>query len=574
MKKGNSDLMTIVVDPDGSSEVVFKSIPEKQQNKVGAPINKSIYKLLGYRLQSWLIFTVFTVLSFISFNFRLTPSFRNFHPSELVNLSISPISFDWFFYGIGNLLSVFSSVSAVYSFLLQVIFVFGGYLVFISLRKVYIILEISQRYKVGISDIFLLLLSLFYVFNSWTYEHFLMGDISVLAGHLLFPLAIYYIIYFFKNILDLTPTIILKSSFVLFSLALVSISHFIFAAIGIVVGFLYLTIKLLQAYWGTEDGLLQFSKLLYKNIISVFFIIAAPIFYSVYYLSSIELVRFDSAKDLFNSVRSFGLHSNGGVQFFQALSGAGAYNFSTFSENLVARNSLSFFTNFSHYFNSVTNIITSILLLFITVFGMYIIITRSKFNLIGLFAFVLTGSGLLLSFGLVSPFHFVNSWFFERFSFVQSGLFFSVFSVGLLLLLLYLWMYAEKLRATTVVIISIIFISSFLPFTVLSKSLNYIQWPEAYSQLADICKDDDVFYLPNHKKVKTSFSNNNIIINPILSSTSCNLLPLSSSNSKATVDTKNTHIVSKSIYFSSIVDVTQEDYVLWLIRLVLVSHMD
>lgn len=505
-----------------------------------------------------LFFIVNYGLAFWVFRFESVAVFRDFIGTKVANSVFSPLSFVsylvWFF---GQITSSGINPVIFWSIFFQILFAGISTLAYFYLDK-----WTNYFGKIGIQSKFLcFFLGIFYAFNSWTLERFFMGQVLVIFGHVAILPCLYALFQFYNSfqIPNNLPNFekhdfqktrnfeILKQSGVLticwLVLTFVSIHHgFLFGIIFVISVFCYFFANFIKPQSSFYSLRLEnrWSKILWQVLCS--FLVAIP---SVI-LAFLQKDQFqvsnliaDSKSQIITSFSPQFLQNQNG--FIRTIIGSGSWMSQTFEEiyqglgannsnqNLLNSNNNQFFqlsnnsniqnllgnlANWSLYFNS--NLAIGFILV---IFGLICLIFWYNFQISNfkssnktwlIFALITLIFSGVLTFGYSLGFKIINEFFYKiPFTFIlrESGKFYSLFLVFLILILS--WKLPKFWREIRFLIILMLCISSFSPFTVLSKSLNYVQIPEIFNFTNAKCqqnKSKKLLILPHNQYILPSWS--------------------------------------------------------------------
>lgn len=527
-----------------------EKIDSKSNSKINFKVEISKFSFLILLL----VFIINYGLSFWVFRFEGTAIFRDFVGIKVANSIFSPLSFVsylvWFFQRIVNF-----GVNPIifWSIFFQVIFAGISTLAYFYLDK-----WTNYFDKIGIQSKFLcFFLGVFYAFNAWSMERFFMGQILVIFGHLIILPCLYQLFQFYNsfrtssNLPNFEKNQFykaqkfenLKQSLILaicwFILTFVSIHHgFLFGIIFVISLFCYFIasfIKPKSSFYIKFEN--RSNKVIWQVLCS--FLVGIPSIILGYLQkdqSQISNLVNNSQTQITTSFSPQFLQDQNGfirtiigsgswmtqtfVEIYKSLSDNSNQNLASLSANQFSQNStniqglLGNLSNLSLYFNS-NLAIAFILIIFILICLIFwhnfrISSFRSSNKTWLIFSLISLTFALILTFGYSLGFEIFNQFFYKiPFSFIlrESGKFYSLFLTFLILILsLKLPKFWREIRFLVVFLLAI---SSFLPFTVLSKSLNYVQIPKIFDQTNTKCqqnKSKKLLILPHNQYVLPSWS--------------------------------------------------------------------
>lgn len=442
--------------------------------------------------------------------------------NALVNLRISPVHISSAFYQ----LFFFGGLISTYYFTLKIQDMFQE-----NKALVY-----SYRNK-----ILVLLLSLFFVFNPFTFERFLMGQYNVLRGHLFLVPVMYYLLRYLETFLPERFKHQQTNAFEQFTrfswaitlLSLVSAHHtyFVYALAGVSLVFILFTEIITHNHGESEFP--YFTRFFSLSTLSLLVILP-----SLFIMFNRYVVRDSSQNNFYESsisenrdykndvISAFSAKNFEGTNIYnQVIIGAGSWMTPSFIEpqNIVADNAWA--NSALYYFNEYLAWIVIILL---TIIGFNIawVADKSFKPLLYPFIFALPLS-LILSFGYSGGAKIINQlYFYTPLSYLmrEPGKFYSLF---LFLCVLAVSVYYFKIHKTFRILLSstMVFLvgSNILLFNFLPSYTLYSDLPESMiSVVDDNCNEGElVMFYPFDTYVLTSYSDT-FVLYPYEGITECN----------------------------------------------------
>ncbi len=399
------------------------------------------------------------------------------------------------------------------SLIFQLSFTVAGSLTYFSLKKILPLLTC----KLQINSWLIFVIALFYAYNPWTFERFLMGQYKILAGYALLVWGIYELLRFFTQTkLNLSQSSLwqyLRIGLVIGFVSYVGSIHFggfLFMYLGI-----FLIAQLWQVVREKEFRPKQLFAVILILVISV--LPAAGLLLSKYY----DNQQFDFYQDSLTIdqetrqeiIRSFQIriHQDGQDLYVRTLIGSASWMDSLEQFMLQpTRDELGGLANFLYYFNEWLSVI--VIVIFLVWLGHFAIKFRktepkARPWIASFFVFALIS--LILNFGYSGGFEVLNQWFYKlpfSYTYREAGKFFGLFLASILILLAFdfsyekYWINKSRQLATQLMasmFLFFLFLSNYFLFVPANKVIEPTIFPEVITNTEKRCNEkSQVLFLP------------------------------------------------------------------------------
>ena len=359
----------------------------------------------------------------------------------------------------------------------------------------------SRRNRVGV-----LLLTLLFVFNPWTYERFLMGQTNVLRGHLLFVPVLFYLLRYLRTFLptwnepgDTHLRYFARFSWAVTLLTLISAHHtfFVFGLIGVTL--VYMFVWRVVLYEKSRTPASYFRR--FVKLTSLTLLVLLP---SVFLLVN-RYGNFDSTqRGYFDTqisqnaeykaqvIRSFSPIAAGGESLLeQVLIGGASWMTPSFIEPEEGRRVLSIFQHLVYYYNPVLGWLF-VLIMAVILGGLFYQADRHPRAILHPFLALIPLS-LLATFGYATAgTRALNQLFYAlpfAYTLRESGKFYSLFlALTLVFVAVYSIHQKKMLRRVLFVTLTLAVFSNFLLFLPLRQTIPYLNFPsEMTTVVTDLC---------------------------------------------------------------------------------------
>jgi hypothetical protein len=360
--------------------------------------------------------------------------------------------------------------------------------------------------------------TLLIIFNNWTFERLLTGQINVLRGYLMIlPLTYFFFDLFILDNEKFNFKKYLKASSLIILLALLNIHYFSILIIVVIVLSIYLFI---------------IRQIILKNILYLTaFIPTIPV---IIFNFNFFLKRYNSnPEEQYQIIERFSPKIKESFQnfYFQVLGGKGNWMSNTFTEVDSIKSQLGIYSNFIPYYNESLNLAFVIVVLFLVYYlGFYLIKTKSSKIRLFQSSILIATIFLILTFGLSnSVFYRINFYFYKiplTYIFRESGKFFAVYNLILVILITISInvLNNSKIKAG-IQLFGILYLLANLSFCLLlTTNLNFKNHSEIKTQLESICGNNKILFLPYDLYYKSEYSNQIFVSNFWHELTNCNFI--------------------------------------------------
>ena len=486
-----------------------------------------------FKYWNFYVFGISFILPVSIFRFLGLPSFRDITTVPyFYNINKEPFDLSAIQHMIFNVFTRILSPELISSIYFQLSFFIGSILTYLFLSKIQSKFSTNITFlNSNLNKLFILVVSLLYVYNPFTFERFLMGQHFVLQGHLFFIPVLYYLIKFLDVFLNARKedfrllnhgNISVFTSFCwsLTLMALVSTHHALFTIYLSVAGLVFIFILRFKLAVDVlkKISIAQSAKHIGK-ILAVLILIILPsiiIFINRYTNTSQQSTfykqRTDQADYERKIVSSFSLKVLDDQNLVQkALIGAASWNTPGFAETNNIAVSLGSIRKLTTYFSPKLNLI--LIVAMIALLGYCGYLADRFYKPIILPFFVLLPFVLILNFGYSLNFEGINSLFFKLpFSYAlrEPGKFYSLFLALLcLIFVVYSEYFIKKIHKISIFFFTLILFGNILIFLPLSQNITYASYPNIYKEVSQICNDlssPKVLFLPFNTYIYPSYS--------------------------------------------------------------------
>ena len=492
-------------------------------------VQKKLLTNYKVRIVAWHLWVVgsFGTLCLLLFNFQGLPYFREitslpfyFQPGQ------SGIDLSFFERSVHNeLVNAGFGAEFITRTFYRLTF-FGGLLLtyYFTLRLQDLFWEDKRQLYARVNQVSVYFLSLFFVFNPWTYERFLTGDLATLRGHLFFIPVLFYLLRYVRTFLPAWGRLgeeylryFARFSWALLLLSLVSPTHvfFVLGLLGVSLSVIFCRHVILYKKHNTPAAYIhRYVKLFSLTLLILtptFFILFNPVttpsqkqpvnLFSYLQNNPTDRVFVTTAFSLQPGLTNESLLPN-------AFLGGSAWLSPQLDEIEAGKNLLGGWSKLSYYHNA------GLGWFFALASGLFFLVLnlradRRRYSLVGIFLAFLPVS-LLLSFGYASSgVHLVNQLFYGLpfgSLFLDTGRFYSLFlSLALLLTVLYCGQGRRRVGRVFLGLLGAGVLSNLLLFLPLTRTLSSLAYPvQTVQTVRQVCEEQNehVLFYPFEARVR------------------------------------------------------------------------
>ncbi len=481
---------------------------------------------------TWIVYGLFILIPISIFRFAGLPSFRDMLVVPYYH-NINAPDLQFIEQMIFNRVTSFLPANVISSLFFILIFALGSIFTYTYIIKIQQLTTDNIRFVFSRTNyVFVLVITLLITYNPFTFERFLMGQYTVIRGHVFFIPVLYYIIkclsiftessFHIRNFFeDRYISIYIRLCWALTLITLLSTHHAMFALLLIVVGIIGICIarfKALVEYFKKTHTSNTIGTLI--KTITTAFLILSPTFLILFLrvIATAQRTTFDKYKALIpgyeNSIiSSFSVSANEGQNLIlRTLIGSASWNTPSFIEVTGIEEQIGFFRQLTPYFSLPFTLLFLVFL--VGCVGIILTYIEKQKHILFTSFMVILPIIVLLVFGYSGSFENLNRWFYAlplSMVFREAGKWYSLMIIIIFSLTAMYYQHLKKPFIIGLITVgTMLGVGNIIPFIPLSSNIIYAEYSDIFTEVSSTCKrgeNSKVLYLPFSTYIYPSYSN-------------------------------------------------------------------